>query len=115
MNKKTLNSLFTWESLVSLQGATTVVILVPNVLTFLIGKSFQPYEKWVAFIIALLLSFLVASQASGKGVTKWILAVLNGFFIFASAAGLTEALGSGIKAGMTQSAGGLSFFHSWYP
>lgn len=115
MNKKTLNSLFTWESLVSLQGATTVVVLVPNVLTFLIGSSFQPYEKWVAFIIALLLSFLVAFQASGKSVTKWILAILNGFFIFASAVGLTEALGSGAKTGMAQSGGGLPFFHSWYP
>jgi len=121
MNKKILNSLFTGESLLSLQGAATVVVIVPNVLTFLIGTTFQPYEKWVAFAIAMCLSLMVASQASEKSVTKWALAILNGFFIFASAVGLTEAIGATATPGAgtdmtsTEATGGLPFFHSWYP
>jgi hypothetical protein len=114
MNRGVLNSLFTKESLVSLQGSAAVTLLVPNVLTYLIGSSFAPYEKWAAFIIALLLAFLVAFQAPDKGVTKWILAVLNGFLIFASAVGLTAALGSGADTRVAMGER-LPFFHGWYP
>jgi hypothetical protein len=95
-----------------------VTLLVPNVLAYLIGSSFAPYEKWVAFIIAMLLAFLIALQASDKSATKWILAVLNGFLIFASAVGLTQALSSSAGVGLgTSGATGerVPFFHSWYP
>lgn len=114
MDKDTLNALFTKESLASLQGAAAATLLVPNVLTYLIGNSFQPYEKWVALVVALLLAAIVAVQAPTKSWIKWVVAVLNGFLIFASAVGLTNVLGSATRGGI-----GLgerfSFFHTWYP
>jgi hypothetical protein len=114
MSKDTLNALFTKESLASLQGAAAATLLVPNVLTYLIGNSFQPYEKWVALVVALLLSAIVAIQVPTKGWVKWIVAILNGFLIFASAVGLTNVLGSATEAGM-RLGGKLPFFHDWYP
>ena len=115
MNRAVLNSLFTKESLASLQGSALLTLLVPNVLTYLIGSSFAPYEKWVAFIVALLSALFIAFQAPEKGAAKWILAVLNSFLIFASAVGATEVLGSGAGTGMAASGEALPFFHSWTP
>ena len=114
MSENTLNALFTKESLASLQGAAAATLLVPNVLTYLIGNSFQPYEKWVALAIALLLSAIVAWQAPTKGWVKWVIAVLNGFLIFASAVGLTNVLGSAARGGIRLGEE-LPFFHTWYP
>jgi hypothetical protein len=115
MNRAVLNSLFTKESLASLQGSALLTLLVPNVLTYLIGSGFAPYEKWVAFVVALLSAFFIAFQAPEKGATKWILALLNSFLIFASAVGATEVLGSGVDTGMAASGETLPFFHSWTP
>jgi hypothetical protein len=115
MNREILDSFFTKESLLSLQGSVALTLLVPNVLAYLIGSSFAPYTKWVAFGVAMLLAFLVASQAPERSVTKWVLAVLNAFLIFASAVGLTVALGSG-ATGMSAGGGGVTpFFQDWYP
>ena len=40
-----LDGLFTFESLLSLQGAAAATLLIPNVLQYLFGAGFQPYEK----------------------------------------------------------------------
>ena len=111
MNKNALDSLFSKESLLSLQGCAAVTLLVPNVLAYLIGSGFAPYQKWVAFGVAMLLALYVASQAPGKAGVKWVLAVLNGFLIFASAVGLTTVLGSAFPA---EQPAPRSFFGSWY-
>jgi hypothetical protein len=65
MSKNTLNSLFSKESLFSLQGAAAATLIVPNVLGYLIGANFYPYEKWVAFGVAMLLALLTAAQRKG--------------------------------------------------
>jgi hypothetical protein len=108
------NSLFTKESLLSLQGCAAITLLVPNALRYLIGSSFAPYEKWVGFGVAMLLAFIVALQASSKGLLKWIVAVFNGFLIFGAATGLTQIFDSAIGPGFDQR-GGEGFFRSWYP
>jgi hypothetical protein len=113
MSNTKLNSLFTKESLLGLQGAATATLIIPNVLSYLIGANFYPYEKWVAFGVAMLLSLFTAAQAPSKDAGKWLIAIFNGFLIFASAAGLTDALGSGAR--MSVSAGVTNpFFHSWF-
>lgn len=86
-----LNQLFTWQSLASFQGAATVALIVPNVLGFLIGNKFSPFKKWFAFVIAIVLSLAVAYLAESTDITKWIVAIVNGFLIFASAVGINQS------------------------
>lgn len=115
MNTQKLNALFTRESLLSLQGAALVTMVIPNVLAYLIGSSFYPYEKWLGFGIAMLLALYIAAQSTERGGMKWLIAVLNGFLIFAAAAGLTQVLGAVSVSGLGPSApSGRPFFHSWY-
>lgn len=117
MSKNTLNSLFSKESLFSLQGAAAATLIIPNVLGYLIGASFDPYQKWTGFAIAMILALVTAAQAPSKDSSKWVMAVFNGFLIFASAAGLTDALaGSGAAAapGKPQFNATPQFFGSWF-
>jgi hypothetical protein len=114
MNKNAFGALFTKESLAGLQGAAAATLLVPNVLTYLIGNDFQPYEKWLGFAIAMVLSAMVALQAPKKGWTKWVAAILNGFLVYASAVGLNSAMSPPVMRGLAQGAR-PTFFHSWYP
>ncbi|HEY6072530.1 MAG TPA: hypothetical protein VIV15_03845 [Anaerolineales bacterium] len=120
MNTQKINALFTTESLMSLQGAALVAMVIPNVLTYLLGPAFAPLEKWVGFGIAMLLALYIASRSTEKSPMKWLIGVLNGFLIFAAAAGLTQVLGAASGGGHTTTgpdSGGpepLPFFHSWY-
>jgi hypothetical protein len=115
MNIDRINALFTKESLMSLQGAALVTLVVPNVITFLVGSAFLPYEKWLGFVIAMGMAIYIASQSSDTGAQKWVIAILNGFLIFAAAAGLTDVLGalSGVESAPIVP-GRVPFFHSWY-
>jgi hypothetical protein len=116
MNTGRINALFTAESLMSLQGAALVALIVPNVLTYLIGPAFLPFEKWVGFAIALSLALYIASRSTDKGAMKWLVAVLNGFLIFSAATGMTEVFGAAAAGSLGPSAPGqLPFFHSWFP
>ncbi len=119
MTMPTLNSnldaLFTLTSLLSLQGAAAASLLVPNVLTYLIGPPFKPYEKWASFAIALVLALLTAFIASDANVLKWVVAVFNGFLIFASAIGVNEMAAHSRQNLGTLAAGAKPrFFHSWF-
>lgn len=114
MDTQKINALFTSESLLSLQGAALVSMVVPNVLTYLIGPSFLPYEKWLGFGIAMLLALMIATRSTERGAMKWIVALLNGFLIFSSAAGMTEVFGA-MSRGLEGAAGEpVPFFHSWF-
>ncbi len=118
MDKRTLSALFTKESLLSLQGAVAATLLVPNVLTYLIGASFRPYEKWAALGVAVLISLMITREAPGKGGIKWLVGLLNGLVIFWSAVGMAETLGYAARESLDQAgqvSGELPFFHSWYP
>lgn len=105
---KELDELFTLQSLLSLQGAAAASLLVPNVLAHLIGERFQPYKKWISFIIALGLAYFVAILAETQALTKWIIAFFNGFLIFASAVGINEGASRGTELGERR------FFTSWF-
>lgn len=110
-----LNSLFTLTSLLSLQGAAAASLLVPNVFTYLIGANFKPYEKWVAFAIAMVLSLVTAFIATDTNILKWLVALFNGFLIFASAIGVNEMAARAAPQPGTLSGKNTkpSFFHSW--
>jgi hypothetical protein len=115
MNTDRTNALFTRESLMSLQGAALATLVIPNVLAYMIGPGFLPFEKWIGFGIAMLLALYTAYQSSEAGVQKWAIAVLNGFLIFAAAAGLSDAFGSMKTADVPPGPpNGVPFFHSWF-
>jgi hypothetical protein len=118
-----LDSLFTIASLVSLQGSAAAALLVPNVLTYLVGNAFKPYAKWVSFAISMGLAYLVAALAPDSEWTKWIVALFNGFLVFASAVGINEAAGGravaepglmGVGDETGAAPGGGRFFESWF-
>ncbi len=92
LSSDTLAQLFTLESLLSLHGAATASVLVPNVLVYLVGQRFVPYAKWVSFAIAVALAFLAAGLAPDAGDVRWVVAVFNAFLIFAAAVGVNESL-----------------------
>jgi ABC-type multidrug transport system permease subunit len=104
-----LDGLFTFESLLSLQGAAAATLLIPNVLRYLFGVGFQPYEKWVAFVIAMGLSLLVAGLAKETTWTKWFVACFNGFLVFASAVGINQVAVAAAPATETAN----QFFRTW--
>jgi hypothetical protein len=108
-----INGLFTLDSLLSLQGAAAAALLVPNVLAYLIGPGFQSYEKWVAFVIAMGLALWTAYRAPKKDSSKWLLAILNGFLIFASAIGVNQAAATASATSAPQPAQ-PPFFHNWF-
>lgn len=84
-----VEELFTLESLLSLQGAALASWIVPNTLGYLIGNKFTKARKWVSFAIAFILAFLVA-LTSNIAIIGWIVAIFNGFLIFASAVGINQ-------------------------
>ena len=90
-------------------------MILPNVITYLIGPAFLPFEKWVGFGIAMLFAVYIALQSTDRGVLKWLIAVLNGFLIFSAAAGLTDVLGGARSPSLSPiPPDGIPFFHSWY-
>jgi general stress protein CsbA len=111
--QQNLNGLFSLESLLSLQGATAATLMVTNILVYLFGRSVVPYQKWVALVMSLAVSFWAASLASKKGSGKWLLALLNGLLVFASTAGLNQ-IGAAVSGSAALSAEHISFFHSWF-
>lgn len=84
-----LDSFFTIESLLSLQGAAIASLMVPNVLGYLIGAKFDKCRKFFSFAISFVLAFLIAILAKVEW-SGFIVAIFNGFLIFASAVGINQ-------------------------
>ena len=83
-------------------------LLIPNVLTFLIGDALKPYKTRVSSGISMVLAYLVAALAQSADWTKWIVALLNGLLVFASAVGINEAAGGGTTLSSRR------FFWTWF-
>jgi hypothetical protein len=84
-----MEELFTLESLLSLQGAALASWIVPNVLGYIIGIKFNKLRKYFSLLISFSLAFLIAT-ISKVSWTGWIVAIFNGFLIFASAVGINQ-------------------------
>lgn len=108
-----LNALFTTQSLLSLQGSVAATYLIPNVLGYIIGDKFKSsYRKWVGLVVAMALSFLVAILATDSSWLKWLVALFNGFLVFASAVGINQGV---TDSGAVRLGGGQrKFFDSWF-
>ncbi|MEV6918667.1 hypothetical protein AB0M83_27170 [Amycolatopsis sp. NPDC051106] len=87
-----IDQLFTVESVLTLQGATAATLLVPHVVQSLAGRRYT--ELWrlrTAFVVAMALALLTAAIADGSPL-KWLIAVLNGCLVFASAVGINQTV-----------------------
>ncbi|MDQ2921273.1 MAG: hypothetical protein M3R52_06660 [Acidobacteriota bacterium] len=109
MDPEVANALFTKTSVLSLQGSAAASLIVPNVLKYLIPNIPKWLTKWISFVIAMGLSFLVAYIASETGFMKWVVAFFNGFLVFASAMGINQAAAGGAALGP----GRRKFFDNW--
>jgi uncharacterized membrane protein len=90
------NQFFTLQSMFTLTGATGVVFVICNGLQ----AAFQFNPKWLGLVISLLLSIFttyLSCGAAGKdhaGGIDYIVGIVNGFLIYATATGTTQILGS---------------------
>ena len=98
-----LNDLFTWGSLVSLQGSSAAALLLPNVLSSVFGAGIDKYKRYIAFAISMILPYIVAAMATDTGWVKWVVALFNGCLVYASAVGINQSLSgsSGATRGTT--------------
>lgn len=113
-----IQDLFTAESLITLQGSTAAAFLVPNVVGVLIPRTPDLARMWLAFAISMGLSLAAAATTTSadSDLWKWIVAVLNGFLIAASALGINQITQSGARsrAAPPESAtAGQRFKRSW--
>lgn len=114
MNPTTLNSFFTLESIMSLQGATAASLLVPNVFGYLLGPSADKFRKWLALLVAVGLAFITAYLAPTQLWTKWVLAFFNSLLIFSSTVGINQmATTRKVRRGILEIEK-TGFFISWF-
>lgn len=87
------NGFITVGSLATLAGATTACLAVAAVAGSFFGETTR---KTAALVAALAISLSVLAASDGtKDVDKWIVAILNGFLIYATAFGLNRADAAG--------------------
>lgn len=108
-----VNALFTLTSLLSLQGASAASLIIPNVLRYLIGAAFDRYEKWTGFIISMVIALATALIATEPNPVKWLVAIVNGFLIFASAIGVNEVVARRTRGAGAAASAKKPFFHTW--
>lgn len=83
--------LFSPASIGTLAGATGAVYIICGSLQ----KVFNFNPKWLALMVSILISFLAAliTEPSSNEPLKYIIALLNGFLIYATATGSNQVLG----------------------
>lgn len=83
---------FTTASLSTLAGATGAVYIICST----IQKVFDFNPKWLALLVSILISFAAAllTQSAGNEISRYFIALLNGFLIYATATGTNQVLGS---------------------
>ena len=113
MDPQAINDLFTPESLLSLQGSAIAALFSANVFGYLIANLSDAGKKWIAFIVSLVLSYLVAYLATDQNIVKWILAFFNGLVVFAAAMGGNQWLNAISGPGPAAGPGQKRFFDSW--
>ncbi|MGZ3871885.1 MAG: hypothetical protein ACXVJD_03140 [Mucilaginibacter sp.] len=78
---------FTVESMLTLTGASGSTFLICNGLQ----RAFNFNPKWLALIVAVALSITGVILTGKTGIIDFVVGTVNGFLIYATAAGATEA------------------------
>lgn len=104
---------FTLKSMLTLTGATGVVVVICNG----IQSAFNFSPKWLGLIVALVISITCVYFTQGAG-SDYFVGVVNGFLIYATAAGTTNIIGGGANQatarGVAEGNNKRRFFTSWW-
>ena len=116
------NDLFTWTSLGNYSGLSLAVIVVTNGLSLSLQLKETP--PWLGLVVSLVICLLVTAAVNEtKTLGSWELAILNAFFVYATAIG-GNAMGQKVEAvsaqgrhrGLAPERGQVSpsgFFRKW--
>ena len=103
---------FTVASLATLQGASLAAWIVPSVVNSIVAIG-KRWRHIISLVVALGISLVVASTNTGDG-GKWLIALLNGLLIYASAVGINQLSATAAGGASGGGAGaGRSPFASW--
>jgi len=91
------NECLTLYSFATLSGSSTIVFLITSVIKYLTDGKFNP--KWLAFFVAELIACLAVWLSTDKGVVSFIIGLLNGMLIFATAMGINTVVTSPQESG----------------
>ena len=89
---------FTTASLGTLAGATGAVYIICST----IQRVFNFNPKWLALVVSILISYAAAfiTQSSENDISRYFIALLNGFLIYATATGTNQVFGSKADEGI---------------
>lgn len=80
------NALFTFESLMTMGGATAAVFVIANGLQ----RAFNFNPRWLGLALAELISLVGVFTTGSVTIASVFVAIVNGFLIFAASAGVTS-------------------------
>jgi hypothetical protein len=84
------DSLIHVESLATLGGASFAVILVGNVFQYVFNWN----PRWLGLIVAFLLAGLGVALVPQRQWVDWVVAIIRGFQIYATAVGIASITGN---------------------
>ena len=90
-----MNELITPESIATLTGATGATVIVSSG----IQKAFDYDPKWLALLVAMILSIGIAVMNADAG-SDYFLSVINGFLIYLSPIGANAVTGTDAGKGV---------------
>ena len=110
------NDFYTPSTLFTLSGCSLVVWLITSVLVDIFGSKMKKTKKLFALFLSLVLALLGASLTSNPDLLTWVIAVINGFLIYASAVGINTITNKNVRRSSVNptSNNHSSFFESWW-
>jgi hypothetical protein len=86
------NDLFTVASMCTLAGATAITSVITNSCQ----HAFNWNPKWLGLVVAILVMLVGAALTPDAKAVNYVMAVINGFLSYASAAGIMQMAGTPI-------------------
>jgi hypothetical protein len=110
------NDFYTSGTLFTLLGSSSATWLITSVLSDIFGYKIKKYKKLIALIISIGLTLLGASLSTDRSFSAWIIAIINGFLVYATSVGVNTVASKSTKRIPVQPTGGSdnSFLESWW-
>lgn len=86
------NEFFTVNSFATLSGSSAIVFIVTSVIKYLTDGKYNP--KWLAFFASELVACLAVWLSTDRELVSFIIGLLNGMLIFATALGINTVVAS---------------------
>ncbi|MDM4722266.1 hypothetical protein QTQ03_22735 [Micromonospora sp. WMMA1363] len=85
-----MEGLFAYGTLLGLAGAIIVTWAGTNAIGAWIGVDRDEFRKWIAGLLALVLSYMTAVVVDGAGIEKAVVAFVNALIIFVASLGINQ-------------------------